>query len=597
MALGIMACGQPTIVRVPAPLVEDDSKKSKNEPDPSKLTADEAKIQAAFLQSRKLDQEEGPQGRLSDDDSKDDRTEKEITDLEYAPQRGSESAAEPHLYGKCYTRPFGESEVKEMTDLGILFDSATVDVIYPGATILGGNGGLEQGLYTPFLRPRAPGEFVVTNLNFSGTEARYTFKTKEVNLGSVYQGIQDTVNTQEVAGTGANLDFQLEQVYDEKDIAFKLGVGVRGPGLKVSGSLKIDKEKKRNYFLMRFRQVYFTVAFVRKTSSPSEFFKDGYKLSNENGDISKDNPILYVSSVNYGRVIYLLAETVFSKTQIEAAVKASIGWGIKKNCGTKPTPAAGTPPANQAEIDEWERNCGVPKWGVGVNTSLSHKEIMNKTNISFVARGGPAEVATEAIQKGSGSASSMFEAVRDAIGNKLATNYSIKSPASIVSYNLRYLKNGDPASMSFNSVSDRTFCSYRRAYAPRVQFALRNAKENIALYTNAAKDPGKAFFEWNTGSRASSTPLFDIPLNPVLEGQTKSDTVVSIQGNHWCSFWKCFDGSAQMDVYVTDPKTGQTTKVKTFSSGLPSAGEKFKITQDIVNGYYQITHVGEVNGI
>ena len=74
---------------------------------------------------------------------------------------------------------------------------------------------------------------------------------------------------------------------------------------------------------MRLTQSYYTLAF--EPTGP--FFQESVTNADLNRYAGEGNPLVYVSSVTYGRIFYLLVESTAEEDSVDASLSASFIFG------------------------------------------------------------------------------------------------------------------------------------------------------------------------------------------------------------------------------------------------------------------------------
>ncbi len=283
------------------------------------------------------------------------------------------------------------------------------NAIYPGALIQG--QGFATGNFTPISIPRAGGRIAISNLNLTNG-AVYNKTIAEVNRESVQTAVQEML-AQGVVGTAAGATFNSYETSSQSKFLFDLGVDVRYGSVAVNGQLNVQNASTKNYVFATFKQKYYDISFTPPTS-PIDVFKDGANFTDPQNQIRSGNPPLYVNKVTYGRMVFFVAESESSSSDLSAALNAAYNGGAS----------------------------------VKVNSKLTASEVLNSARISYVVVGGNAGIALKPIASSNGD---MFNAVKAAIANEGAANYSPSSPGVPIAYSLSYLKNNGAALMAYST--------------------------------------------------------------------------------------------------------------------------------------------------
>lgn len=216
-------------------------------------------------------------------------------------------------------------------------------------------------------------------------------------LGSILRSLPPT--------TAAEMTFTASRIYDSEHARFTVGLGAGWPSGHVDAFLqKISRSTKTN-LLYEFNQVYYT-ASVERPSSPSAFIRSDSTTTHANIEtyIGPGNPPCYVSSVTYGRRIYLN----IASSESEDAVKRTLDAAFNAFLAS----------ANFRLSDEQQR-------------------IYNASSITAIVIGGAAEEAAGLIHN----------PAPDQLRQLVVTgaNFSASSPAKPLSYTVRYLKDNTVA--------------------------------------------------------------------------------------------------------------------------------------------------------
>lgn len=101
---------------------------------------------------------------------------------------------------------------------------------------------------------------------------------------------------------------------------------------KTGNSLDIDFNSvhsgEKQIQIVNFKQIYYTVS-VDAVKNPGDVFQDTVTVEDlKQRGISAERPLVYISSVAYGRQVYLKLETTSKSDEVEAAFEALIK-GVK----------------------------------------------------------------------------------------------------------------------------------------------------------------------------------------------------------------------------------------------------------------------------
>ena len=198
-----------------------------------------------------------------------------------------------------------------------LFNTAA-DVIYPGSLLQGKT--LSNATPSPIVVKRAGGT-VSYDLNNGNLVSSFT--VDEVTKSSISTAMNNIIAS---AGEVVPANFQLDiiQVESEQQLAVELGLDVKTFTTKVSADMSFSTERTFNRTLVRLTQSYYTMSFDLPTSL-TEVFDEEATPDQLSTFIQPDNPAVFISSVTYGRIFYMLVESTSSRQEMQAALNVAYG--------------------------------------------------------------------------------------------------------------------------------------------------------------------------------------------------------------------------------------------------------------------------------
>lgn len=318
-------------------------------------------------------------------------------------------------YVECVDKGMNESKIQELADVACLLDT---DKVYPGGLLQGAY--FDGGSFTPITIPRAPGRITLGGLFLNG-QASYSASVDSVSYASITDAIARLLTDNQVAGTAANATYRVDTVSSSNQWAFKLGTDVKFMSADISASANTENESKENTVIMKFNQVFYTVSFedpVLRTS----VFADGTAFDDPENQITGTNPPLYVSNVKYGRQVFFIAKSSLGSHFVEAALRGAYSGAAS----------------------------------VTVTSGMSYKDIMSKTSITYIVRGGDAGLALAPIA--SATPDAMYDAVKGFLANRNAAVFSPANPGIPVAYTLRYLDDRTVAMKGLSTTYDQHDC-------------------------------------------------------------------------------------------------------------------------------------------
>lgn len=258
---------------------------------------------------------------------------------------------------------------------------------------------IESGAYTPITGDRKPITISASLPGIGGSAGR---RVEHPSLSSVRTAMNEILQQQlQGAATPAQISWSQTEIYSERH--FKLAIGGN------YGTLFYDINAKYNYnsnevigrFLFQFTQVYYSVDCDAPNAGISNFFNNPPSCSDP--ALGGYSPC-YVSSVKYGRKVYLMIES------------KSYDYTHMGNI--------------QASFDAF-----FSSGGVTVDTRLS--KLMQEQSIKGVIIGGPSYEGIKAITEANGLKNYLLK----------GANFNMSSPGVPLSYTLRFMKDNSVASV------------------------------------------------------------------------------------------------------------------------------------------------------
>jgi Thiol-activated cytolysin len=286
----------------------------------------------------------------------------------------------------------------------------TSDVLWPGSLVQGAS--LPSGVLNPVPAARAPGTITLALATGSGSQV--TAPLSNPSLSSATQAMNDLLSSYAGSngGTPAKFSYQSEAVYSSSQLAIEAGVSASGTGWSGSASLGFDQTQTENRYLLQFTQAYFTMAFD-PPAGPSAVFAPSVTQADLAPYTGPGNPLVYVSSVTYGRIFYLLFQSTSSSTNLSAAVQAAYQGGA-------------------VNVD------------AGVN--VSYENVLDNTTIEAYGIGGDAASAIAAVTQAS---TGKFDALSKFLTS--GATFDPQNPGVPISYTVRNLADSSEVALVFNT--------------------------------------------------------------------------------------------------------------------------------------------------
>ena len=249
-----------------------------------------------------------------------------------------------------------------------------------------------------------------------------------VDATPTVSGMQEGVNTllnrwhEKYAGKNpapARMQYESTSAYSMNQLKAKFGSDFE----KVGVNLKIDFEAvnkgEKQVEVVDFKQIYYTANFDAP-KNPSDVFAPGVTVDQLKArGIDEKTPPVYVSSVSYGRQMYVKFETTSKSTELKAAINAVI-----KGVPIKPE-------------SEWAR-------------------VLKNTTVTVSIVGGNADGAARVV---TGTVEDLKKLIQE------GATFSTQNPAVPISYKTAFLKDNQVATIQSNTDYIETkVTSYKNGY-------------------------------------------------------------------------------------------------------------------------------------
>ncbi len=209
-----------------------------------------------------------------------------------------------------------EVELSENNPDFALFTAGT-EVIFPGNLLQGKS--LSKA--TPDIIPlkRGRGTITISTLNGSNPE-NISEEVEEVNFAEI------AVATNRIIGNNngqlsANTNIEIKEVNSTEEIGLAMNASYSTLSAKVKGSFDFNSSVSYSSYMVKLTQSFYTMVY--NVPEPEEIFDESVTPDQLARYIYDGNPGTYISSVNYGRIFYLLIQSTQSKTEVRSAIDAS----------------------------------------------------------------------------------------------------------------------------------------------------------------------------------------------------------------------------------------------------------------------------------
>lgn len=299
------------------------------------------------------------------------------------------SFEEIDTFGEAWSCRITEYDRRTAPDEFKVFNP-NVDVIWPGSALQGHS--IQLATPDPIIAPRGSGTIVIGDINGSDVA---TVDVSTVTLSTVTEAA-NTIIKNHPGSFPADLSLTIKRIRSEEELSIEAGANAGFLGLfKSKAKFELSEDLHVKSFLVSLVQPFYSLTFDRPQSI-SDFWADSVTERDLAPFMGSGNPPVYVSSVTYGRIFYLLIEAVGSDQEIEASLDASFIAG---------------------------------GFGGGINGNVKHVSELDQLKIQVFALGGDQGEVLNAIKGGSPSLDQFLQSIERGNDITLAKplSYSIRS--------------------------------------------------------------------------------------------------------------------------------------------------------------------------
>lgn len=347
------------------------------------------------------------------------------------------------------------------------------DALYPGALIQGSS--LKNGTLNPINVNRNPITITISNLNSSDPNIKYSTTIKHPSKENVTEAIAALLRQKISKDQPAKLSYSQVSVYSKEQGLLSLGASFDFISTKGSGEFQMNSSNYRTSYMVRFVQSYFTVSCA-PPSNPSSFISSNSSFDDFKTYVGEGNPPTYISSVTYGREIWMLIQSNHDENSVRSAIQMSFDALVYD--GT-------------------------------LEFNSESAKVFNESSLQVLILGGSTRPAIKTIK---GNA---IEGLKDYLSE--GASFSAQSPGVVISYTVRYLKDNDVARISSSTdyvIRTATHYPEIKIVDCKIIFNTRGDNQEGANIVILLLQNGREVWGKDMGSR-----FYDDPSNNSLEFQ------------------------------------------------------------------------------
>ena len=249
------------------------------------------------------------------------------------------------------------------------------DIIYPGNLLQGAT--LTDATPRPIPVDRGPGTIFITVMTGRDTLAPVGITIPKVTPSNVFDAANDIIAHQPDV-LPARTTFSRESISAREHLELALSASFENAAVDLEGSFKYENDYNFNRYLVKLNQSYYTIAFELPVDY-CDAFAPGVTPKDLEPFIGPGNPPVFISSVTYGRMFYLLIQSTASREEMEAKIDASFSAKV----------ASGSVSIDANHLKELE-NIKIGGYALGGDSKLAARALTGDFDAikEFITEGG-----------------------------------------------------------------------------------------------------------------------------------------------------------------------------------------------------------------
>lgn len=357
-----------------------------------------------------------------------------------------------------------------------LFNPAA-NIVFPGNLLQGKS--LRNATPDNIPAERGGGDITISLLDGSPVSNVYV---DEISLGSVTTAANSILaDKDDDSVIPANFQFSRSIVQSEREFALQIGADYENAWASISGNLSFSENNTYSRMMIRLEQSFYQLSFT-EPPAVEDFFAPDADPADLERFIGPGNPACYISSVNYGRIFYMLIETSSSASELETAVEAAFETPVSEGGGSVAT---------------------------------QHFESFEEVNVKVFAFGGDASTTLQT--------AFLSKNELNQLSNLLAKATDVRT-ALPISYTVRSLETNEVVAVQLATEYDIRNCYVTSALPPPVR------TEHWSTAREKLGSPVGALVRWSRSPSQEALLMFDSSGTRYVvdDGETLSDEVGAV---------------------------------------------------------------------
>lgn len=188
----------------------------------------------------------------------------------------------------------------------------------------------------------------------------------------------------------------VEKASTLREVGIKVGLSVKGSNFGVDANVSLNQTYKQTTAVAVIRQIFYSVSFTPSGPRAEGLWDSRIQYSDMDPYVDVGNPPLMIDSVQYGRLICVMAQGSFSSSELTAALKANVDNSIK--------------------------------FGASIDARL--KEVMENSDVKIYTIGVPGKIGFGTLSEPIAELETVFKA---------GVGFSLDNPGAPVSFTARHV--------------------------------------------------------------------------------------------------------------------------------------------------------------
>jgi len=287
--------------------------------------------------------------------------------------------------------------------------------LYPGAVLQGNT--ITGGTPTA-VTPSARGSGRIGLAIQTGDTGSYVADVPSMDRVTTLQSVNKLLSEYK-GGTPGEVSLTFEEIHSQQHLEAMLGASVSGTNFSAGAELNVSADNKKTKMVLRLIQKFYTIVY-QPPRNVEATFADDMTADELSRWVGPGNPPVYVSSVNYGRMLIATLESDLSARDLRAEFNAAYEGIVEASA----------------------------------EGSAKYTRDLESTKINVISYGASAAGGVTASADVAQSKS--FQGIYDFMRN--SGDFSVSNPGVPISYHMRSLSDQRPVRLAATTTFEKTLC-------------------------------------------------------------------------------------------------------------------------------------------